>query len=143
MVCKDDECYQNLCHVWPFTKHLKNPMHWDIFRFLNIYVCWNVTTLTLTPNVFKKFMNTLFEWILHLTSMSEHIYNILGWSILKCQRRFFSTKHSIIDHGLTMNGVWLISHEFFYSLIRCSLLSECLMIGIIALLWDNKKESLT
>jgi hypothetical protein len=54
--------------------------------FSDLLECDN---LTLTPIFKKKFKNTLFEWILDLTSMTEHIYDIIHWNMLKCQRRFF------------------------------------------------------
>lgn len=137
---------QNLqiSHVWPFTKHLKNPMHWDIFRFLNICVCWNVTTLTLTPIFFK-----IHEHLIWMNPTSHiHEWTHLQHSWLKYFEMpkkifFYQTFNHRSWKVWPVKGVWLISYEFFYSLIRCSLLSECLMIGIVALLWYNKKESLT
>ncbi len=128
---------QNLqiSHVWPFTKRFKNPMHWDIFRFLNICVCWNVTTLTLTPFYFLN------SWTPYLNeSYISHPW--LKYFEMPKKIFFYQTFNHWSWKVWPVKGVWLISYEF-YSLIRCSLLSECLMIGIVALLWDNKKESLT
>ncbi len=49
--------------------------------------------------------------------MIQHIYKIIGYSFLKCQRPFFFTKRLENDHGLTSGGVWMISHGVFYKLI--------------------------
>jgi hypothetical protein len=72
-----------------FHQTLKHLVGWNIPKFVRICVFCNMTTLTLTL-ILCLFTNTIFEWILlHLTSMTKHIYNILNWIILKGQRRFF------------------------------------------------------
>ncbi len=98
---------------------LYNPLH-QILKipcigiFSDLWCVLECDNLTLTPIFKKKFKNTLFEWILHLTSMIEHIYDILYWNMLKCQRRFFFTMHSIDNHGLT-DWLWdfLFTNQVF------------------------------
>jgi hypothetical protein len=83
-----------------FHQTLKHLVGWNIPKFVRICVFWNMTILTLTL-ILCLFTNTIFEWILlHLTSMTKHIYKILIELFWKAKEDFFSTRCLVNDHGL-------------------------------------------
>jgi uncharacterized membrane protein len=136
----NQQCHIMSCKIYKFV--LNDTLHQTLtkshalgyFRFASIYVHWNVTTLTLMAKSFSIWLNTLFEWVLHPTPMTKHIYSDLECGFLKCQDHLFSSSVQSMIMVRPVEGVWLIGHGVSCELISCLLMGEHLMISLVNLL---------
>jgi hypothetical protein len=85
------------CNIYPKLHLLPNtwnPMHWDISKFVFIWVNWNARTPNLSPNPFFSDQTLTFnKWYMPLPSLN--ILTMVG-TLKKRINTFFLTMHSII-----------------------------------------------